>query len=134
MQTLGWYVRRLGAQPLWEIGWRIGGAWRDVIDWACYRGYQRPFAVLPLLTCDSTDRCARLGRLSAHLHEDNHATASPLRDGWRTRLVEQAERILGHWFSILHYPDVPLGDKVNWNRDPMSGGNARRLGSPGTSG
>jgi len=40
---------------------------------------------------------------------------------WFDRSIQDAECLLEHRLNILGYSDVPLGDEIDWNRDPVSG-------------
>jgi Heparinase II/III-like protein/Heparinase II/III N-terminus len=37
------------------------------------------------------------------------------------RAVEEAERLLAHRVNLLGFRDVPLGDEIDWHRDPVTG-------------
>src|SRR5215831_11105132 len=40
---------------------------------------------------------------------------------WMDRSIQDAENLLDHRLNILGYSDVPLGDEIDWNHDPVSG-------------
>lgn len=40
---------------------------------------------------------------------------------WLERTLADAEYISEHRINLLGYPDIALGDEINWNRDPVTG-------------
>jgi hypothetical protein len=40
---------------------------------------------------------------------------------WIDGAQEEAERLLGHEFTLLSYPRVSLGPEIDWHRDPITG-------------
>jgi hypothetical protein len=40
---------------------------------------------------------------------------------WLDRALQRAEILCEHRVKLLAYADVPLGDNINWHRDPISG-------------
>ena len=101
MQSIGWYVSRLGRMSASEFAYRLGQAALATHD----RLAKRHEAPVP---------APRVGHTNpAYIHVPNGADA--------TAYVAAAERILAGRYSLFTLDDVELGHPPEWNRDPLTG-------------
>ncbi len=101
MQSLQWYVSRLGRMSAAELAYRLKQAARS-----------------------TQDRLISAHGISVPAPQSLHATATfvqshPGIDA--APYVRQADKILAGRYSIFDLEDVQLGNPPNWNRDPLTG-------------
>jgi hypothetical protein len=101
MQSLSWYVNRLGRMSAAELAYRLGQAARSTQD----RIVKTHEAPVP-----SPSR-SHVHPPFVHVPED--VDSKPY--------LQSANRILAGHYSMFHLDDVVLGHPVTWNRDPLTG-------------
>jgi uncharacterized heparinase superfamily protein len=120
MQSLRWYIRRLGAMSPGEIAWRMRSKARDVVYRFLIHPSMRAHRAAASLASIEPD--APTGFSVAELP----VGAWSARDDrqvrrWRETLTDYADRITQHRLSFFDLDDCNLGDPIDWHRDHKSG-------------
>jgi hypothetical protein len=114
MQSLTWYVRRLGRMSPGEIAWRGRIAVRGVADQARFALGNFPSLQGPIV---GHVRAAvpRLSPVEPGGWRDAPAASAIAQ--WRDRLIASADEIANHRFTFFNLSGVDVGNPVDWNRD-----------------
>ncbi len=106
MQSLGWYLRRLGTMSAGEIAWRTRASLRDQADRLLLPVRRRPRALTALLNGTTEP-----------LEPGFHVPEPSCRDEDLPALLARADRLAAHRLDLFDLDDQPLGDPIDWNRD-----------------
>ena len=107
MQSLTWYVNRLGRMSAAELAYRLGQAARSTQD-RIVRTHEAP-----------VPRPSTAHSSPPYVHVPTGIDASSY--------IAAADRILAGRYSMFHLDDVALGSPITWNRDPLTGTEAPLL-------
>src|SRR5687767_14028152 len=114
MQSLPWYINRLGRMSAAEIAWRAGRVARTVVDRLSER-----------LTDRWTNRWTIVQAAPLHVPQPAGPTANFIRvpqDLAAPAYEKRVERIMNAGrYPLFHLPSCQLGTPPDWNRDPLTG-------------
>jgi hypothetical protein len=116
MQSASWYARRLRAMSPRELGWRLGAQLQRSVD-RCVAPLRRERLDLNRIAAGNGEALT-VGRGTAGLHlacSSGRDDPASDRDGWRSTVVAEAEKILRNRLDLFHLTDLDLGPEVNWN-------------------
>ena len=113
MQSLMWYMNRLKSMSAAEIGWRIRGAARDVLD--------RPRFALNFVPQPKDSGADSSFSPQLRLSEFKPGALPEAFAQWRAALVDEAEQVAAHKLSFFDLKESFLGNPIQWNRDHSAG-------------
>lgn len=114
MQTLSWYVRRARSMSGAEVTWRLQSMARDAAD-RC----RLAFDLQPEPALAATGPPLPLTPASVGCWSRSELPTA--QDGWKERLVREAEAAAAHRLSFFTLIDRHLGDPIQWNVDHETG-------------
>src|SRR6516162_7909142 len=122
-------VNRLREMSNAEISHRLRERWRQQADrWRYLCGFQQDDVEFDHLVRRHDSAKAYLGhgvlRRFYSSTQDSQAITQFLTvrfPNWMDRTLQEAIRLSAHRVNILGYTQVPLGDQIDWHRDPVSG-------------
>jgi len=124
---MGLSAVRAGLEPVLELRRRAGRAARRLRDKTpalpdeadLLRAFGGAHGRVEEALADLTGRGTAI--LPADLGPAAVRAAYARRPEWRARLVAAADRVLEHRFDLLGLDDRPLGSRLPWHQDPVSG-------------
>jgi hypothetical protein len=119
---VAWYVRRLRSMGPAEIAWRASHAVRGLAE----RPADAPASRVRLRAGGTADWSALLADFRAGrgrpvlLDADRMARVAERCPEGAAALVNAADRVAEHRFTLLGYPEADLGPQLDWSQDPLA--------------